>query len=363
MKPLLFILALATLTACAPAPAPQFAAPAPDLSDAAAIRRVEGLTETASAYTATAGAVATVNANATAVRVREEQLLRDKMTQDAHTLAMQATSGALTGTPAVATAQAGATTTAAILTATREATIEAQQAQIAAVELENSKQWGETSRAIFWAVTVVVSIAVTLFVGWGIVTLKLFAQAENERRADRHEIEMMKLKLAAFAQAMRETRAGTVVPMLDGPPMVLPPAGVTSGSAISDLPETPPIVVNDGDDSHTISRMTPAEIQAQAEVLEWVRLSIDWHNAQGKAGHREHQLKRWSAIGKDSEFQKRVTAYLGESIIVGGAGTFAAGGITLGELYRRVKAGEISLCVAQATHTHTAQYSTAQAEI
>jgi len=341
-------------------PAPTVGAPnvaVVQMSDGDAIRRVEGLTATASYQTATAIVMATQNAVSTAARVAQMEALANQMTQDNHALAMAATSGALTATPAAISTSQQQTAVAHAATVTREATIEAQEAQAVAIELENSKQWGETSRSIFYAVAVVIAIAVTLFTSWGIITLRLFAQAENERRADRHEIEMMKLKLAAFAAAMRETRAGTIVPMLDGPPMILPPASILPPTT-SDIPEAP-FIINDGEDSYTVSRMTPAEIAAKEEVLEWIDLSIAWHNERGKIGRREHQLKRWDKIERDSEFQKRVTAYLGEAISVGSSGTFAAGGITLEELRRRVKVGEISLCVA---HNHTHTYSTAQAE-
>lgn len=357
-----YFVVMIMINACSVSPAPSIIVP--NMSDAEAVRRVDGLTATSNSMNSTLQAMSTQNANATAIRVRESQLLVDGMTQDAHALAMAATSGSLTATPQAGTSSAQSTSTSQAATSTREATIEAQAAQLTAATLEDNKQWGETIRAIAWAVTVVMTIVFSLVGIFAVITMREFADVKKTQIQAAHEMQMLSMRLAALADGMRETHAGTVLFDFSGSPLVLPPASPISGSSIvSDIPQTQPIIVNQGNEQYTLSRLTPAEISARDDVLEWIDLSISWHDAKGKPGAREHQLKRHNHIGKDGDWQNRLTGYLGHSVTVSGAGTFVSNGATLGELRRRLKAGEISLFVEHPERTRTEQNAYEQAKI
>lgn len=227
----------------------------------------------------------------------------------------------------------------------------------------DSREWGETQRTAVIAIVIVGTLTSVVIVIVAFIGMRMWIEVERERRKQIHEIEVMQKKLIAYSMAIRETRAGTVLPMLDGKPLVINQlAGPTQTAKtpeemqmlLSDAPDAPevkddPLVVNADYSSYTVSRVSPEEEAARQEMIAWIDSSIEWHRHNGsKAAHRETFLKNWRELGKDwnSDRQKRARAYFGDELIAqSGVGTWATEGRSLFDLKRDVKLGKIKVAL------------------
>ena len=227
----------------------------------------------------------------------------------------------------------------------------------------DSREWGETQRAAVMAVVIVGTLTSVVIVIAAFIGVRMWIESESERRRQIHEIDVMQKKLIAYSMAIRETRAGTVLPMLDGKPLVINQlAGPTQTARtpeemqamLSDAPDAPevkddPIVINADYNSYTIPRVTSEEEAARQEMIAWIDSSIEWHARHGsKAAHRETFLKSWRELGKEwnSDRQKRARSYFGDELIAqSGVGTLATEGRSLLDLKRDVKLGKIKVAL------------------
>lgn len=231
-------------------------------------------------------------------------------------------------------------------------------------KIVDAREWGETQRAAVMAVVIVGTLASVVIVIAVFIGVRMWLEVERERRKQLHEIEIIQRKLAAYAMAIRETRAGTVLPMLDGTPLVInqlasPVQTVKTSeemqALLSDAPDAPEvkddkqIVINAGDDSYTIPRVSPEEDAARQEMIAWIDASIEWHRRNGsKAAHRETFLKNWRELGREwnSDRQKRARSYFGDALIAqSGIGTWATEGRSLLDLKRDVTMGKIKIAL------------------
>ncbi len=248
------------------------------------------------------------------------------------------------------------------------------------IEMETTEyqEWGITQRSVTQSVVFGFVVVFVFVCAVGIIALNLHNQTliqyRKERNAleiqqarDKHEMEMLRAKIEAMAAAIRETNAGTYVPMLNGEHLILPSAHpIENTTIVSDAPSAPKIVINNIHGSHEVNALSPEELKAQDEMLEWVDLSIDWHNKQGKQGTRERQLKRYNHIGKDPNWQVKVSGYFGEEITTAGsAGSFARNGDDLGTLRSRLKNGKVHARINSEKQTITAdnKVETVNAEV
>jgi hypothetical protein len=228
----------------------------------------------------------------------------------------------------------------------------------------DSREWGETQRTAVMAVVIVGTLTSVVIVIAAFIGVRMWIESESERRRQIHEIEVMQKKLIAYSMAIRETRAGTVLPMLDGKPLVINQlAGPTQTAytpeemqmLLSDAPDAPEvkddkqIVINAGDNSYSILRVTSDEEAARHEMIAWIDSSIEWHARNGsKAAHRETFLKSWRELGKEwnSDRQKRARSYFGDALIAqSGVGTWATEGRSLLDLKRDVKMGKVKIAL------------------
>lgn len=351
MKTLLLLSLL--LAACAsPAQIPVLE----PVSNAEIIRRADGLTATAAGQTATAAAMATQNGQATAERIAVLEAVADRARatevelqhrQAAALATSQQFERDLSATRIVAGATSGAGNVTA--TAQTQATAQALAHEREQAGIRNSEQNGDTMRTVVLAVVLVGAVIVILLAGSAAIGARMYFDIEKQRRSELHEFDLMRLKLEALSRAMRESRAGTVVPQLEGPPLVLPPAHPASGSslldgAMSDLPPVEAVIINAGDDSYTVGKFTPAEETAWAEMLALVEASIEYWNGQSRVGHRERQVVTDEKLGwSPNRWQKARNLFDETLISKPGKGTFPADErLTLGDLRRTLKSGRLS---------------------
>ncbi len=231
-------------------------------------------------------------------------------------------------------------------------------------KIVDAREWGETQRTAVFAIVIVgtltsVVIVIVVFIG-----VRMWLEVERERRKQLHEVEVMQKKLIALSMAIRETRAGTVMPMIDGAPLVINQLAGPSQTAktpeemqamLSDAPDAPevkddqPLVINADYSSYTIPRVTSEEEAARQEMIAWIDSSIEWHARNGsKAAHRETFLKNWRELGREwnSDRQKRARSYFGDELIAqSGVGTWATEGRSLLDLKRDVKLGAIKIAL------------------
>lgn len=286
-----FIILSFLLAACAAPPAAVPLAPG-DVLPVEAQRIIDRAT-------ATAIVVATQNAVSTETRRQTQQSFDDGYTATAVYQSVRATDAAAT----IAALDQAATATAQIA-----AVVEAgQQQQAAAEEL---RQWGETMRfaltAIFFAVVTMAVVAGSVIA----VAYREKMKNEREHRRALADVEIMRLKLAALAAAIRETRAGTILPMLDGPPLVLTAGDYRVARAPGDVdelldgaeeaPPADPIVINSNGGSHAVPRVTAAEQEAYGRMLHFLHLAATAHAKMNRRGWDENTLPGWRDIGLNS---------------------------------------------------------------
>jgi len=245
------------------------------------------------------------------------------------------------------------------------ATMSAARTQAAAaVERENKAAadwlaWSNTIRNLFviLAAVIITSAVVSGLTVWFIIRER--ARLDLQRQRLEYEAQIERLKIEAMSRAVRETNAGTMIAVPGSAPMFLPPVQrgpMEYSTILSDAPTAPPITVNADYDSYTLDRLSADEIVARDLMLEWIELSIRWHDERGnRPGHRQHQLKRYNYIGKGSSWQMRVAALFGEALESSKAGSFSREGLDLGSLRAEVKAGRISPVLEQAKQTETAR--------
>ena len=212
-----------------------------------------------------------------------------------------------------------------------------RQAIVDQVDLTNAEEWGATSRAAIWAFVVVLSVLTALA---GLVSLtygKLWYNADQSRRDSEHEIKLLTMKIAALSAALRETHAGTAVPTISGEWLFLPPAhSVADSQFVSDAPSAPTIVINENGFQHVIGRLTPQEIKATTEMLDFLDAAIS------KVGVASNRVPRWHTMGIASEDWQRNKSLFGDLLRSDTTGTYTAQDATLGDLRRRIKFGELS---------------------
>ncbi len=227
----------------------------------------------------------------------------------------------------------------------------------------DAREWGETQRTTITAFVIVGTLVSVVIVIASFIGVRMWIEVERERRRQLHEVEVMQKKLIALSMAIRETRAGTVMPMIDGAPLVINQLAGPSQTAktpeemqamLSDAPDAPevkedPLVINADYSSYTIPRVTSEEEAARQEMIAWIDSSIEWHARNGsKAAHRETFLKSWRELGKEwnSDRQKRARSYFGDELIAqSGVGTWATEGRSLLDLKRDVKMGKIKIAL------------------
>lgn len=298
--------------------------------------------------TTTAQVLATQNAVSTETRRQTQQANDDGYTATAVAQSVRATDSAATGAALSHTA-----------TATAQIAVAAAAEQQGAATAEERRQWGETTRFALSAFLIAL-IVIVVIVG-GVIAVALREQMANERgrQTALAEVELMRLKLAAFAAAIRETRAGTVLPMLEGPPLVLarPADGLRvahSKDELDDLlneetqaeeaPPADPITINSNGGSHTVSRVTTAEKEAYGRMLHFLHLAAMAHAKANRRGWDENTLPGWRDIGLNSASEWTAYANLFGGAIERkpGKGTFCGANYpTLRELRAAVRFGKI----------------------
>jgi len=295
--------------------------------------------------TNTAAAVATESAQATATRVVALERIADAATASAIELQQQAAYAQATSQQALreidetqaagrATSEAGNTTATAVAQRTQQA-IAGEREQVA---IRDSQENGDTLRTIvLWVALAFVTLLILVMVFFFLYFKNANEQRrrehelELEQRREIHELELIRLKLAALAQAMRESRAGTVVPQLNGPPLVLPPAHPTNGSdlidaILSDLPPVENINVIDGDSVHVVAGWGEAEIEAQRKMIELVDAAIAWHVVNKTSDPKKlRQVPDWRGLKWPSNKWQEARNLFGDALASqSGVGTYPA---------------------------------------
>lgn len=288
--------------------------------------------------TNTAQAQATVNAQSTAARVSTLEAVNDAARATESELehrqaAAIATSEqfkrdlADTQTAADATSQTGAVTA----TTAAQATANAIRDEAERVAIRNSAENGATVRTIVVAGVVTLVVVVLLIAGLAFIGGRMYFDFERSRREDLHEIDVMRLKLEALSKAMRESRAGTVVMQLSGPPLVLPPAHATNGSAaldaaMSDLPVVDAVVVNVGNETYSLAHLSEEEKAGYTKMVELLEAAIAWHAANATKDERKlRQVPDWRGLRWPSNKWQEARNLFGETLTSQpGVGTFPA---------------------------------------
>lgn len=329
------------------------------MSDAEVVRRADGLTATMARATETARAMATGNALATATRAAAMEATADAIRatevelEHRHAWA-EATSEQFERELRDTQLAAGATMKA------DEATAAATAAR---AERENDLAWQATARDSAWAMVIGVVVVLVMAAGGAFIAWRVWldfrrtqmekqAVLERQMQGDRHEMEMMRLRLEAFSKALRETKAGTVLPMPDGRPLVLPPAGPASNSDLveSDAPPAETITVNAADGSYEIERMSAEELASREMMMALVKDSIAYHNRLGRKGRDQRQVVDWRELRRmgfawDGGKWQAVRNLFGEALVSRPRlGTFPAEeGMTLEGLLNAVKWGQVKV--------------------